>query len=98
MARTLVIANQHGPNLIIRKKPYKLIVMHKCDSVQFLFRQHESLFAASREFRGGLMACLFLGRFSASRKNFRRLHAYFRRNSARRLLATAWGGVYCSSG
>jgi len=44
--------------------------MHKCDSVQFLFRQHESLFAASREFCGRLTACLFVVVFRLAVKIF----------------------------
>jgi len=45
-------------DLIIRKKT--VCCMCKCDSVQYRFRQHGSLFAASRKFCGGLTACLFL--------------------------------------
>jgi len=52
----------------MRKKLY--VVMHKSDSVQFLFRQRGSLFMASREFCGGLMACLFLVVFRLAVKIF----------------------------
>jgi len=36
------------------------VVMHKCNSVQFVSRQRGALFVASREFCGGLTACFFL--------------------------------------
>jgi len=53
---------------IMRKKLH--VVMHKSDLVQFLFRQRGSLFMASREFCGGLMACLFLVVFRLAVKIF----------------------------
>jgi len=48
--------------------------MHKCDSVQFMFRQHDSLFAASREFRGGLTACHVSFRLAVKISAALRLH------------------------
>ena len=61
----MVIANQHRHNLTIRKT---YVVMHKCDSVQFLFRQHGSLLRLAENFVARLNGLLLPRGFSASRK------------------------------